>query len=103
MIFFDPGVGQLPVHQDSYETYSCSTCHIPAAGFLPGRAQGIADGATGFGILGSYRSQLPDYQESELMPRAFAPEHYECDLCNNTLWSGLFGAQHVNTGTKKIG
>ncbi|HPG09211.1 MAG TPA: cytochrome c peroxidase [Saprospiraceae bacterium] len=102
MIFFDPGVGQLPVHQDSYETYSCSTCHIPAAGFLPGRAQGIADGATGFGILGSYRSQLPDYQESELDAQGVRPlSIMNVTYVTNTLWSGLFGAQHVNTGTEE--
>ncbi|MBK8504380.1 MAG: hypothetical protein IPL46_20545 [Saprospiraceae bacterium] len=52
-IFFDTGLAQDARDKSCYETYSCSTCHVPEKGFLPGRMQGIADGAPGFGEFGS--------------------------------------------------
>ncbi|MCB0655704.1 MAG: hypothetical protein KDC57_06175 [Saprospiraceae bacterium] len=101
MIFFDPALAQLSKKQECYETYSCSTCHVPAAGFLPGRAQGIADGASGFGILGSYREKLTTYQEDELDAQGVRPlSIMNVTYVTNTLWSGLFGAHKVNAGTE---
>jgi cytochrome c peroxidase len=35
MLFFETGLAQTPLKEDSYETYSCSSCHIPSKGFLP--------------------------------------------------------------------
>ena len=60
MLFFETGLAQIPMHDDCYETYSCSSCHIPTAGFLPGRVQGIADGALVLDIW-RVRFKLPNY------------------------------------------
>jgi cytochrome c peroxidase len=59
-------LAQNPNQKDSYETYSCATCHIPEKGFLPGRIQGIADGGRGFGDNGSFRTIAPTYLEEEV-------------------------------------
>ena len=101
MLFFDPALAQNPVKESCFETYSCSTCHIPEAGFLPGRKQGIADGADGFGHLGSVRNLLSDYEESELDAQGIRPlSTLNVAYSTNTLWSGLFGSDHVNEGTE---
>ncbi|CAG0898216.1 unnamed protein product [Cyprideis torosa] len=46
------GLAQSPAKPMGFETYSCSSCHVPSKGFLPGRLQGIADGGVGFGVAG---------------------------------------------------
>jgi len=32
-LFFETGLAQNPNQKDSYETYSCATCHIPEKDF----------------------------------------------------------------------
>ncbi len=101
MIFFDPGLGQDALDESCYETYSCATCHVPEAGFLPGRIQGIADGAQGFGFQGSVRNKLDYYEEIELDAQGIRPlSVLNVAYMTNTLWSGLFGAKDVNEGTE---
>ena len=102
-IFFDPGLAQDALDGSCYETYSCSTCHVPEAGFLPGRVQGIADGGYGFGIHGSTRFLLDNYNESDLDAQGVRPlTTMNVAYMTNTLWSGLFGAHHVNEGTEDV-
>ncbi|MDX1686229.1 MAG: cytochrome c peroxidase, partial [Saprospiraceae bacterium] len=101
LLFFEPGLAQNPVEDNCYETYSCSSCHVPAAGFLPGRMQGIADGAIGFGHNGSRRVMQFGYSEDELDAQGTRPMTVmNVAYMTNTLWSGLFGAKHVNDGTE---
>lgn len=102
MIFFETGFAQDALDSTCYETYSCSTCHIPSAGFLPGRKQGIADGAYGYGISGSHRSIVENYQENELDAQGIRPlSTLNVAYVTNTLWSGLFGSKGVNEGTEE--
>lgn len=102
-IFFDTGLAQDAKDESCYETYSCSTCHIPEAGFLPGRNQGIADGAFGFGVNGSTRSVLDSYEENALDAQGVRPlTTMNVAYMTNTLWSGLFGAHDVNEGTEDV-
>ena len=101
MLFFDPALGQNPLHDVCYETYSCSSCHIPERGFLPGRMQGVADGAVGFGDFGSDRFIAPGYLESEIDAQGNRPMTVmNVTYMTNTLWSGLFGANDKNIGTE---
>ena len=101
MLFFETGLAQIPLEDNCYETYSCSSCHVPAAGFLPGRIQGIADGAGGFGHNGSERFIRDGYEEDELDAQGTRPMNpLNSAYVTNTLWSGLFGASGVNTGTE---
>ncbi len=102
MIFFDPAFAQDAKDSACYETYSCATCHIPEAGFLPGRTQGIADGAHGFGFLGNRRNPLPQYLEEDLDAQGVRPlTVMNVAYMTNTLWSGVFGAHDVNAGTEE--
>ncbi|MCB0667923.1 MAG: hypothetical protein KDC80_18985 [Saprospiraceae bacterium] len=102
-IFFDPGLAQDANDASCYETYSCSTCHVPESGFLPGRIQGIADGAFGFGVHGSERHLLTSYEEQDLDAQGVRPlTTMNVAYMTNTLWSGLFGAKHVNEGTEDV-
>ena len=102
MLYFETGLAQNPHDPRCYETYSCSSCHVPERGFLPGRMQGIADGAVGFGHLGEKRLILPSYKSSELDAQGTRPlSSLNVAYMTNTLWSGLFGAHDVNEGTEE--
>ena len=101
MLFFETGLAQQALHEDCIETYSCSSCHIPSRGFLPGRKQGIADGAFGFGVNGSTRSILNNYEETDLDAQGTRPlSVLNVAYVTNTLWSGTFGANDRNVGTE---
>lgn len=98
LLFFETGIAQDPLKSDGLETYSCSSCHIPSAGFTPGRIQGIADGAIGFGrgrqVSTSYRGEEVDAQG--VRPLSVLHSAYS----TNALWSGTFGSTGVNVGTE---
>jgi cytochrome c peroxidase len=101
LLFFEPALAQNPIEDNCYETYSCSSCHIPSRGWLPGRMQGIADGAIGFGDFGSRRVVQFGYDEDELDAQGTRPMSVlNVTYMTNTLWSGLFGADDVNEGTE---
>ncbi|MDH3651342.1 MAG: hypothetical protein OEQ53_16770 [Saprospiraceae bacterium] len=101
-LFFETGLAQDAKDSTCYQTYSCSTCHVPESGFLPGRFQGVADGAHGFGFQGSSRKALDSYLEEDLDAQGLRPlTTLNVAYMTNTLWSGLFGADHVNEGTEE--
>jgi len=101
MLFYETGLALDPRYQQAKDTYSCATCHIPEAGFMPGRAQGIADGGAGFGLNGEGRTKMffygdhePDVQGARAL-----------NVCNvafvpNTTWAGMFGGTDINVGTE---
>lgn len=102
MLFFETGLAQHPNDDACYETYSCATCHVPSKGFLPGRAQGIADGASGFGYQGSNRAVLSQYTSSQIDAQGTRPlTVMNSTYVTNTLWSGTFGANDQNVGTEE--
>ncbi len=102
MLFFETGIGQTALYDLCKETYSCATCHVPERAFLPGRFQGIADGAVGFGTLGDNRMVQLGYEENELDAQGTRPlTVMNVAYVTNTLWSGLFGAGGVNEGTEE--
>ena len=69
---------------------------------MPGRIQGIADGAYGFGNLGSSRTLLSDYDQSEIDAQGIRPlTVMNVAYMSNTLWSGALGANGVNEGTEE--
>ncbi len=101
LLFFEPGLAQKALHDNCIETYSCSSCHVPSKAFLPGRIQGIADGAVGFGDQGSTRTLASGYLESEIDAQGNRPlTVMNVTYVTNTLWSGLFGANDRNVGTE---
>ena len=101
-LFFETGLAQHSEYEECYETYSCSSCHVPERGFLPGRMQGIADGAVGFGTLGSARTVSEGYDETEIDAQGNRPMTVmNVTYVTNTLWSGTFGALDVNMGTEE--
>lgn len=103
MLFYETGLALNPKHPEAKGTWSCATCHVPEVGFMPGRAQGIADGGVGFGTFGEGRTKMFFYDDSEpdvqgaralnVMNVAFVP---------NTTWSGKFGAHANNVGTEEV-
>ncbi|MBT8189152.1 MAG: hypothetical protein KJO29_01890, partial [Bacteroidia bacterium] len=101
-LFFETGLAQIPEKENCYETYSCSSCHLPSAGFLPGRIQGIADGGGGYGDNGEFRYVRIGYEEEDLDAQGTRPMNpFNSGFSTNTLWSGAFGASHVNVGTEE--
>ncbi len=102
LLFFETGLAQIPKEDNCYETYSCSSCHLPTAGFLPGRIQGIADGGGGYGNSGEYRFIQHGYSEEDLDAQGTRPMNpMNSGYSTNTLWSGLFGAGGTNEGTEE--
>jgi len=103
LLFFETGIAQEANSPLGYEAFSCSTCHVPESGFLPGRIQGIADGAVGFGDQGDNRVTLSSYAESELDAQGVRPlTVMNVTYMTNTLWSGSFGAEDKNVGTESF-
>lgn len=101
LLFFETGFAQDPKYPDGLQTYSCSSCHVPEAGFVPGRLQGIADGGIGFGNVGLGREKLSNYEGHEIDAQGARPlSVLNTAYVTNTMWNGKFGANHVNEGTE---
>lgn len=101
MLFFETGLALSPIHEEGKGTYSCASCHIPEAGFMPGRVQGIADGGIGIGTNGENRGKSQHYNEDELDVQGARPlSLLNVAFVDNTSWSGQFGANGVNEGTE---
>jgi len=101
LLFFETGLAQHAQEDVCYETYSCATCHVPSKGFLPGRFQGIADGAAGFGDQGSTRALVDGYTSTDIDAQGARPlTVMNVTYVTNTLWSGTFGANDRNEGTE---
>ena len=102
LLFFETGLAQSPAKPMGFETYSCSSCHVPSKGFLPGRIQGIADGGVGFGAFGEDRTMHEGYLENEIDAQGNRPMTVmNVTYMTNTLWSGMFGANDLNEGTEE--
>ena len=103
MLFYETGVGLDSKYPNSKGTYSCSSCHLPTAGFMPGRVQGIADGGVGFGRNGEGRGKLPNYAPNEIDAQEARPiSLLNVAYVTNSMWSGKFGANHNNKGTESL-
>lgn len=101
MLFFEPGFGVEAMHAEGFKTFSCGSCHIPAAGFRPNRIQGIADGGVGFGLNGEARDKYPGYAASEIDAQGARPlSVLNVAFVPNTMWNGSFGSGGVNIGTE---
>lgn len=101
MLFFETGLAKDAVHESGKGTFSCATCHVPSAAFMPGRVQGIADGGAGFGFNGESRNRQSEYGDGELDVQGARPlSLLNVAYVTNTTWSGKFGAHYVNEGTE---
>ena len=101
MLFFETGLAREAMHETGMGTYSCASCHIPSAGFMPGRVQGIADGGIGFGFNGEGRVNDQSYSEEEMDVQGARPlSLLNVTYVTNTTWNGKFGANGVNIGTE---
>lgn len=109
LLYHETGLATAATDSARAGTYSCATCHHVAAGFKAGVPQGIADGASGFGLVGEARllnsgldasapagsPLLPDIQ-----PLA-SPTTLNSAYQEVMLWNGQFGASpasSINTG-----
>lgn len=102
-LFFETGLALDAIHEEGKGTYSCASCHIPSAGYMPGRIQGIADGGIGFGANGEGRDKMDSYLEEELDVQEARPlSLLNVAFVSNTSWSGQFGAYGVNIGTEEV-
>ena len=103
MLFFETALAMDAIYSSGIGTYSCSSCHIPEAGFRSGSPQGIADGGEGFGINGERRIRQRDYAESDLDVQSIRPlALINVAFVTNTFWNGQFGPKGVNIGTEDV-
>lgn len=97
-LFYDTGLAQDALQLEGIGTYSCSSCHIPEAGFRSGSFQGIADGGEDFGINGEDRRRNLSYEESQLDVQSARPlSLLNVAFVENTFWNGQFGLQDHNS------
>ena len=100
-LFFETGLALAPTHDEAKGTYSCASCHIPSAGFRPGRFQGIADGGIGFGLNGEERTRSAFYEPEEMDVQGIRPlSVLNAAYVTNALWNGQFGGGDANEGTE---
>ena len=100
LLFYETGLARNPIHAEGLGTYSCATCHVPEFGFVPGRAQGIADGGLG---SGQFRTKFNAYDSEEVDAQGARPlSMLNVAYVTNTTWSGKFGAGDANVGTEAI-
>ncbi|MEO0339041.1 MAG: cytochrome c peroxidase [Bacteroidota bacterium] len=102
-LFYETGLARKANYEVGNGTFSCATCHVPSAGFTPGREQGIADGGLGFGENGEGRDRFTFYAPAEMDVQGARP----ISLLNvayqtNTSWSGKFGANYANVDTEGL-
>lgn len=103
LLFFETGIGLDAFREENKETYSCASCHVPACGYMPGRAQGIADGGVGFGTIGDERKKDPNYLDNETDVQGARPLNLmNVAYFTNTSWAGMFGGNNVNIGTEHL-
>ena len=103
LLFFETGLAADAVKEVGKFTYSCGTCHVPAKGFMPGTAQGIADGGIGFGINGESRTRFNLYEDDELDTQGARPlSLLNAGFITNTSWTAMFGAGGLNEGTEDV-
>lgn len=103
MLFFETGLGVDAINHSGKQTFSCATCHVPNAGFLPGSSQGIADGAAGFGLNGEARHIRDDYTEDQIDAQGARPlSMIGVAYVQNSMWAGRFGARFNNVGTEHV-
>lgn len=103
LLFFEPVFGVEAAHYQGLQTFSCGSCHIPSAGFRPGRKQGIADGGYGFGSHGESRIKLPIYEENEIDAQGARPlSVLNVAFVSNSMWNGSFGSDKANVGTEQM-
>lgn len=103
MLFYETGLALDAKYEEGKGTYSCATCHVPSAGFMAGRPQGIADGGVGFGLNGESRVKMNKYEGAEVDAQAARPINLlNVAFVTNSMWNGKFGANHVNKGTEHL-
>jgi len=103
LLFFETGLALAPAQGIGKGSFSCGSCHVPSAGFMPGRAQGIADGGLGFGDNGENRNKYPSYAADEIDAQGIRPlTQLNVAYVTNTSWNGQFGANGVNENTESL-
>ncbi len=101
LLFYETGLALAPMQPAGEGTYSCASCHIPSAGFRPGRPQGIADGGLGFGDNGEGRVFNTNYSEPDV--QGVRPlSVLNVAFVTNTTWNGRFGSGGLNEGTENL-
>ncbi len=103
LLFFETGLALAPAQAIGKGSFSCGSCHVPSAGFMPGRQQGIADGGIGFGENGENRDKYPSYNADEIDAQGIRPlTQLNVAFVTNTSWNGQFGANGVNENTESL-
>lgn len=103
LLFFEPIFANEAKNPALRHTFTCSSCHVPNAGFRPGRMQGIADGGLGFGVNGERRHMHGAYVADSIDAQGARPlATLNVAFVENTMWNGSFGSDGHNLGTEDM-
>lgn len=103
LLFFEPAFSNESKQFIGLHSFTCASCHVPEAGFRPGRMQGIADGAFGFGIKGEERVKYSTYPNDSVDAQGARPlAVLNTAYSKNSMWNGSFGSDGLNAGTEAV-
>ncbi len=103
LLFHETALGVNNVRPEGLETYSCASCHVADAAFMPNLPQGMAEGGSGFGINGEGRVLNPLYDSNPDLPDVQpirVPTNMNGAYQVVNLWNGQFGGVGPNLGTE---
>jgi cytochrome c peroxidase len=103
LLFHETALGRDAINPAMLRTFSCATCHVADAAFTAGAAQGLADGAEGFGQAGNGRVMSGLYEEEDVDVQGARPlSMLGVAYVTNSTWSGRFGARGANAEVEEV-
>ncbi|MFK8163058.1 MAG: cytochrome-c peroxidase [Lewinella sp.] len=103
LLFHETALGRDAIDPTMIRTFSCATCHVADAAFTAGAAQGLADGAEGFGNAGSGRMMSSLYEEDDVDAQGARPlSMLGVAYVTNSMWAGRFGSQGANAEVEEV-
>ncbi|MGB3774407.1 MAG: cytochrome c peroxidase [Leeuwenhoekiella sp.] len=101
LLLHDPATGGNPKNDKNAGQYSCASCHAAPSGFSSGKAQGIGEGGSGFGLFGEGRIfNLEDDKQTVDVQPLRSPTLLNLAYQEVMLWDGKFGSSGINKGTE---
>ncbi|MEM9930290.1 MAG: cytochrome c peroxidase [Bacteroidota bacterium] len=103
LLFHETALGRDALDPTMMRTFSCATCHVAEAAFTAGAAQGLADGAVGFGQDGDGRRVSELYEEDDVDAQGARPlSMLGVAYVTNSMWAGRFGAHGANAEVEEV-
>lgn len=103
LLFHETALGRDGLNPAMIRTFSCSSCHVADAAFTAGAAQGLADGAVGFGQAGNGRRVSDLFEDDDVDAQGARPlSMLGVAYVTNSMWAGRFGSRGANAEVEEV-